>query len=614
MVLAPGSFAQVLPPDAATAGTVRALLEHGLSMDFQPIVSLPEARVHGHEALVRGPADGPLALPEALFEAARREGIVIALEFACIRAALESWARSGTPGKLFVNLSASALISALGGGRLEQSMAFLRGCGVPCSSLVVELTEHERVSHSAQLQSVVELLRLHGVQLALDDFGDGRSSLRLWSELKPDFVKIDKYFTRGLAEDADKLQTFRALLQIAETFGAELVAEGIETTADLRVLRDLGIRYGQGWALGRPQAAPAMDVPADAAEALRGRAIAVLPELRFAAARRISVSQLLMQAPTVHAGSTNDDVFEIISDDESLHGIAVVQHERPVALIDCQKFVNRYARQFFKELYGRRSCLMFANREPLLVDLHTGIEQLTSVLTAAEQHYLREGFIITEGGRYRGLGTGQALVKAVTEARIEAARHANPLTFLPGNIPINQHLNRLLASGGAFVAAYADLNHFKAFNDYYGFWRGDEMIRLAAQAIGAQCDPRCDFLGHIGGDDFMIAFQSEDWRTRCEQITREFNARALELFDPEARSAGGIVAEDRAGQLRHHACTSMSIGVAPVTYGAYGTAEDVAAAAAAAKRYAKQRNVALYQLDPGSPVAASGRYRLARKT
>jgi diguanylate cyclase (GGDEF)-like protein len=592
---------------------VRALLEHGLSMHFQPIVSLAEARVHGHEALVRGPADGALAMPEALFEAARREGIVLALEFACIRVALESWARSGSPGKLFVNLSASALTSALGGGRLERSMAFLLDCGVPSSTLVVELTEHERVSHSAPLQSVVELLRLHGVQLALDDFGDGRSSLRLWSELKPDFVKIDKYFTRGLAEDADKLQTFRALLQIAETFGAELVAEGIETTADLRVLRDLGIRYGQGWALGRPQAAPATDVPTGAAEVLRGRAIAVLPELRFAAARRISVSQLLMQAPTVHASSTNDDVFGIISDDESLHGIAVVQDERPVALIDCQKFVNRYARQFFKELYGRRSCLLFANREPLLVDLHTGIEQLTSVLTAAEQHFLREGFIITEGGRYRGLGTGQALVKAVTEARIEAARHANPLTFLPGNIPINQHLNRLLASGGEFVAAYADLNHFKAFNDYYGYWRGDELIRLAAQAIGAQCDPRRDFLGHIGGDDFMIAFQSEDWRSRCEQITREFNARALGLYDPEARVAGGIVAEDRTGQLRHHACTSMSIGVAPVTRGAYGSAEDVAAAAAAAKRYAKQRQVALYQLDPGSPVAASGRYRLAGK-
>jgi len=295
-----------------------------------------------------------------------------------------------------------------------------------------------------------------------------------------------------------------------------------------------------------------------------------------------------------------------------LHGIAVVQDECPIALIDGQKFVNRYARQFFRELYGRRSCLMFANQQPLVVELHTGMEELTAVLTTGDQQYLREGFIITENGRYRGLGTGQALVKAVTETRIEAARHANPLTFLPGNIPINQHISRLLASGGEFVAAYADLNHFKVFNDYYGYWRGDEMIRLAAHAIGAQCDPRRDFLGHIGGDDFMIVFQSTDWRRRCERIAQDFNTRALALFDPEARAAGGIVAEDRNGAVRHHACTSMSIGVAPVARGAYAAPEDVAAAAAAAKRLAKRQQIGLCMIEPGSPAATSGRYRLSR--
>jgi diguanylate cyclase (GGDEF)-like protein len=602
---------------SVTSGTapqpLQALLRRGLSSHFQPIVDLRAALVHGHEALVRGPSGHALATPEALFEAARRLDLVIPLEFACVRVALASFARRGAAGKLFVNLSASALIGALGGGRIEDSLQFLRRCGVPSDRLVVELTEHERVSSTGALQAVLDLLRLHGVQLALDDFGDGRSSLRLWSELKPDYVKIDQYFTRGLAVDSDKLQTYRALLQIAETFGAELIAEGIESLPDLRVVRDLGVRFGQGWALGRPQAEPVDAPPPPALDVLRGREVAVLPELRLAAARRISVSSLLVQAPTVAPGTRNDEVFELISRDESLHAIAIVDGEHPVGLIDCQKFVNRYARPFYRELYGRRRCTMFANREPLLVELHTGMEELTAVLTTGDQQYLREGFIITEQGRYRGLGTGQALVKAVTEARVEAARHANPLTFLPGNIPISQHINRLLVSGGAFVAAYADLNHFKVFNDYYGYWRGDEMIRLAAHSIGAHCDPRRDFLGHIGGDDFMIVFQSADWRGRCERITRDFDARALDLFDPEARASGGIVAEDRAGQLRPYACTTMSIGVAPVTRGAYGSAEDVAAAAAAAKRLAKQQQVGLYQLEPGSVAAGSGRYKLSRK-
>src|SRR5271165_3454165 len=148
---ASGSAQHVPRTEAPEPGSLRALLDQGLAMHFQPIVNLREARVHGHEALVRGPVDSPLAMPEALFDAARREGALTALEFACVRTALESWAGAGALGKLFVNLSASALTAALGGSRLERSMEFLRGCGVASSTLVVELTEHERVNHSGDL-------------------------------------------------------------------------------------------------------------------------------------------------------------------------------------------------------------------------------------------------------------------------------------------------------------------------------------------------------------------------------------------------------------------------------------------------------------------------------
>ena len=89
--------------------------------------------------------------------------------------------------------------------------------------------------------------------------------------------------------------------------------------------------------------------------------------------------------------------------------------------------------------------MLFANTTPLVLDKHTGLDGMTAVLTSVDQRYLTEGFIVTEGGRYLGLGTGEQLVRVVTEARIEAARHANPLTFLPGNIPISEHIARLLA-------------------------------------------------------------------------------------------------------------------------------------------------------------------------
>src|SRR6202022_2619470 len=129
-----------------------------------------------------------------------------------------------------------------------------------------------------------------------------------------------------------------------------------------------------------------------------------------------------------------------------------------------------------------------------------------------------DGFVLVDAGRYVGLGTAEQLVRSVTEMRIEAARHANPLTFPPGNIPISEHIARLLSARISFTACYCDLNNFKPYNDQYGYWRGDEMIRLAAGVISGSCDARRDFVGHVGGHDFVVLFQSADWDRRCAQI------------------------------------------------------------------------------------------------
>jgi EAL domain-containing protein (putative c-di-GMP-specific phosphodiesterase class I)/GGDEF domain-containing protein len=593
-----------------TCRTVRDLIaQRLLKAHFQPIADLRDGSVYAHEALIRGPVGSAFAMPDALFAAAHLEQCGFELEAECVTQALSAWAAGPHHGRLFLNLSASALVRILNERRMEDVIATAGTRGIAPSSVVIELTEHEHVRDPDALLTACMTLRRHGMAIALDDFGDGRSSLRLWSELKPELVKIDKYFLKDLARHGDKLQTLRALMQIAETFGSRLVAEGLEGGEELRLARDLGIVYGQGWALGRPAPTPVSALPQSARAVLTSRDIAVFPELKRASNGGFTASRLLITAPTVGPCTTHDEVYELLRERDALHALAVVEHDKPVALIDRGQFIASYARPYYKELYGNKPCTLNANLAPLLIELHTGIEELTSVLTSGDQRYLTEGFIITEGGLYKGLGTGQQLVRAVTESRIEAARHANPLTFLPGNIPISDHIARLLASGRDFVAAYGDLNHFKPYNDHYGYWRGDEMIRLVARVLVSHCDAQRDFVGHVGGDDFVILFQSEDWRARSEMIVSVFNEKALELFDPEALSAGGILAEDRHGDMRFHPCTTLCIGTVQVQPGRFDQAEDVASAAAAAKRAAKHGNLGVVMLndwvgqvrDPASP-------------
>lgn len=564
------------------------LIESGtLLAHYQPIVRLKDGKVAAHESLIRLPANSTLRSPDEFFRAARNEKITLKAEQVCLDEGVRAWVAHKLDTRLFVNLSAFAVIEMVDRLSVAGVMRALHSASISPSALVIEITEHEHVADLPRLIAVAGDLRAAGLRFALDDFGDGRSSLRLWAELRPEIVKIDKYFIHDVPTEPVKVQTLRGLSRFAETFGTTLVAEGIETEAELRVVRDLGIELGQGWFLGRPQAIPAVSVLRPAGDTIISSEIAVLPEITRAAGADFTVERLAICVPAQHPQMTIDELAKQLASDSTLRAVALVDEGRPVGLINRQTFVDSYAKPYFKELYGRKPCIMFANTTPLMLEKHTGLDGMTAVLTASDQRYLTEGFIVTEGGRYLGLGTGEQLVRVVTEVRIEAARHANPLTFLPGNIPISEHIERLLVAGGEFVACYADLNDFKPYNDLYGYWRGDEMIRLVARTLVSHCDPRRDFVGHVGGDDFVVLFQSDDWLDRCERVLASFNANALSLFDADALERGGIEAEDRHGVMRFFKCTTLSIGAVPIRPGTFTRAEQVASAAAAAKHKAK---------------------------
>ncbi len=155
---------------------------------------------------------------------------------------------------------------------------------------------------------------------------------------------------------------------------------------------------------------------------------------------------------------------------------------------------------------------------------------LSALVVASEQRYLVDGFIITENGRYLGMGTGFALMRKMTELQISAARYANPLTGLPGNVPLSEAIDRLLEARLPFVVAYADLDNFKPFNDLYGYAAGDEMIQLVGRLLVECADPDRDFVGHVGGDDFALLFQSADWQEKLQGMLQAFDHSVRSFF------------------------------------------------------------------------------------
>jgi EAL domain-containing protein (putative c-di-GMP-specific phosphodiesterase class I)/GGDEF domain-containing protein len=580
-------------PDSSAPSIEDLIARRSLSAVFQPIVDFDDGAILGYEGLIRGPAGTSVETPYALFAQAAIEGCGIVLERAAARTCLEAFARLKCEGKLFLNFSAGAMRD-LAAAR-DSTLALLHHAGVDPRRIVIELTEQSAIPDFSNFLPVIAALRTAGAQFALDDYGTANASMNLWVRLQPDVVKIDRFFIHDIASDPLKFEAVRAMQHFANASGAKLVAEGIENEADLIVVRDMGIGCGQGYFFGRPNAQPARLIADEASQAIRAHHIAVFPEttrtLGASPSGGMAPEKMLVHAPALPRQATNNDVLELFNRLPDLHAVAVVERDEPVALINRRAFMDRYALPYHRELFGKRPCLLFANASPVVIEKSMTVEQMAKLLASDDQRYLADGFVITDNGRYAGLGTGEKLVRAVTEVRIEAARYANPLTFLPGNIPISSHIARLVSNDAVFYACYVDLNDFKPFNDEYGYWQGDEVLKFAAAVLADVCDPTRDFLGHVGGDDFLILFQSDDWRERALRAIHAFNEGARRFYAPADRLAGGIHGEDRRGNATFFSFVTMAVGgvrVNPKNDTARYTSEEIASVAALAKRRAKQ--------------------------
>jgi diguanylate cyclase (GGDEF)-like protein len=175
-------------------------------------------------------------------------------------------------------------------------------------------------------------------------------------------------------------------------------------------------------------------------------------------------------------------------------------------------------------------------------------------------------------------------------ARAQRDLHANPLTGLPGNITIIQEAEQRMADGQPFSMAYLDIDHFKAFNDKYGFSRGDEVLRMTARillnAVRALHDPY-SYVGHVGGDDFIFLLSPEFVERACQDVLRNFELIVPNFYDEEDRIRGDIQSVDRQGNTQTFPLMTCSIAVVDTGSTPVLHIGEISARAAQVKKYAK---------------------------
>jgi diguanylate cyclase (GGDEF)-like protein len=217
-----------------------------LRVASQSIVRISDGNVIANELFVRGPR-GDLEQPSVLFALASSSNSLITFDLNCLRASTAARAAAKSALRYHVNIHPATLIG------VSMSTIFdIIGRTTRPNELCIELSEQQLVGSPMRLREARSAFRARGIKVALDDVGFGHSSLEALIVLEPDIVKIDRRFVHGVSKDAGRSRDLKRLAGVLQGLGAEVVAEGIESRADINALARMGIEFGQGYLWGKP--------------------------------------------------------------------------------------------------------------------------------------------------------------------------------------------------------------------------------------------------------------------------------------------------------------------------------------------------------------------------
>ena len=507
---------------------------------YQPIVSLPGRAPVGFEALLRAttPGGAPV-MPDVLFPAAEAAGWTHLVDRVGRTTALRG-AAGWLPGDqlLFINFIPTSIYRPEVCLRTTEAAA--REAGVGLDQVVFEVTEGHHVRDVDHLENVFDYYRSNGCKVALDDLGAGYSSLNLLVRLRPDVVKLDKDIVQALP-DATSRAVVSAIVEIAHSYGGQVLAECVETEEQAAVATDLGVDLGQGWLFGRPQRPATAASAAGRAAPVRGRtpgsqpAPAVvgpdrgehpgdLDPSRPDAAVAVHLPRQLAQVSPGPAGMSGLLVRAV---DAGVSGVVVVD-------VHAEDHPMLYVNAAFERMTGYTSAEVLGHNCRLLQGEQSDaatVRALSLAIRAGREHravvrnYRKDGTpwwnelhlspVRDESGRLTHYLGYQHDVSARIEAEEALARQAtcDSLTGLANRAHLFTQLQGALdtaAAGGRAVALlFIDLDGFKAVNDTHGHAAGDSVLVQVAQRLRATLR-ESDLICRNGGDEFVAALGGLD--------------------------------------------------------------------------------------------------------
>lgn len=552
---------------------------------FQPIVSLRNGELLGYEALSRGPHDSSLAKPDKLFDLAEKNKCLWKLDYLCRSMAIMKAKDYLKDKMLFINVDPKVLYDK----KFHQgsTLKILNKCNISSQNIVFEISEKSAIDDYEGFQALLENYRGQGYKLALDDVGSGYSGLTLLAKTSPQFIKIDIALIKEIDKDKVKRAIVKALVDFSHTTNIKIIAEGIETQEELSTLINLGIEYGQGFYIGRPL--PVMSLIAIEIKEKIKLYFFKKEEHKMNTKLSTSIGEIATKQTTFSSDTLGSKVLDHLHTLQEHIDIIIVDNKEPVGLLSQDVFYSSLATTYGISVYSKRPVKLLMDTEPLILEYSTSIEEASRRALARDSKHIYDSLIITKNKEYCGTVTIKKLLEVTTKLEINRARHANPLTGLPGNMMIEWEVNRHIKDLIPFTAIYIDLDNFKVYNDIYGFEAGDKALVATANILNEslKCHTNEYFLGHIGGDDFIAFIRENHVEMICRAIIQAFTEESQKFYSIEHQQQQYVIAKNRRGTIEKIPLMSISLAVLVVNSNKNIDAKKLAAKAAEIKKLCK---------------------------
>jgi len=524
---------------------------------FQPIVSLRDGSILGHEALSRITGTSEITNPEELFELAGTYNRLWDLELLCRTTALETaylWMKPPYDKKLFLNVNPNVMHDI----KFKQGFTkeYLSKYGITPEKIVFEITERNAIYDMNGFKGTISHYKNQNYQIAIDDAGAGYSGLTLISDINPHFIKLDINLIRDINTDSMKFALVKSMIELSRIANIYLIAEGVETKEELSTLINLGVQYGQGYFLQKPSET-IYDIHSDVRDIL----IEMNRKKNHVIGNQTSnvyIENLCTCSKTILPTTKVEIVFDKLKNNPFSIGYCVVENDFVLGIISREKLILKMSGRFGFSLNQNREISDLMDRDFLSVDYQTPINMVSNIAMTRTNEKLYDFIVVTKNDKYIGTVTIKDLLQKTTEIEVDNAKYQNPLSGLPGNIAIDQKINHCISCEQPYSIIYIDIDNFKAYNDVYGFENGDIIIKLLANIITAHA-PENQFVGHIGGDDFVVILENCQNTDICNKIIHDFEKKALTYYSQQDIDNGYIIAENRHGVVEKFPLLSLSI-------------------------------------------------------